>query len=74
MATSPPIYVINLKRNPERRLNIQRQLDALSLNYQFIDAIDKFDLQSSQYRSRISRMLGINKAILAKLWCLNMPR
>ena len=65
MATFPPIYVINLKRTPERRLNIQRQLDALGLNYQFVDAIDKFDLQSSQYRSRISRRLGIDETILA---------
>ncbi len=65
MATFLPIYVINLKRTPERRLYIQRQLDTLGLNYQFVDAIDKFDLQSSQYRSRISRTLGIDEAILA---------
>ena len=62
MATLPPIYVINLKRTPERRLSIQRQLDAFDLHYQFVDAIDKFDLRSSQYRSKISRMSGIDKA------------
>ena len=62
MANLPPIYVINLKRTPERRLSIQRQLDAFDLNYQFIDAIDKFDLKSSQYRSKISHILGIDKA------------
>ena len=62
MATFPPIYVINLKRSPERRLHIQRQLDARGLSYQFIDAIDKFDLKSSQYRSKISRTLGIDEA------------
>ena len=65
MVTCPPIYVINLKRVPERRLHIQRQMDALGINYQFIDAIDKVDLKSSQYRSRISRMLGVDEAILA---------
>ena len=63
MATFPPIYVITLKRVPERRLYMQRQLDALGLSYQFIDAIDKFDLKSSQYCSRIGRMFGIEKAI-----------
>ena len=64
MKISVPIYVINLKRNPERRLFIQRQLDALNLNYQFVDAVDKFDLESSEYRARISRILGIDEANL----------
>ena len=27
-----PIYIISLKRTPERRLYMQRQLDALNLN------------------------------------------
>ena len=62
MATLPPIYVINLKRTPERRVSIQRQLDAFDLRYQFLDGIDKFDLLSSQYRSKISHILGIDKA------------
>ena len=62
MKISVPIYVINLKRNPERRLFIQRQLDALNLNYQFVDAIDKFDLESPEYRARISRISGIDEA------------
>ena len=62
MASLPPIYVINLKRTPERRLSIQRQLDALDLHYQFVDAIDKFDLKSSQYRDKISHILGIDEA------------
>ena len=61
---TPPIYVINLKRNPERRLFIQRQLDALNLNYQFVDAIDQFDLESSEYRAQISCMLDIDAANL----------
>ena len=41
-----PIYIISLKRTPERRLYMQRQLDALNLNYQFVEAIDKYDLYS----------------------------
>ena len=64
MATLPPIYVINLKRTPERRVSIQRQLDAFDLHYQFVDAVDKFDLKSAQDRRRISRMLGIDESKL----------
>ena len=62
MATLPPIYVINLKRTPERRLSVQRQLGAFDLPHQFVDAVDKFDLISSQYRGQISRILGIDEA------------
>lgn len=35
-----PIYVINLKRSPQRRETIAREFDALGLDYRFIDAID----------------------------------
>ena len=38
-----PIYVINLRRTPERRLYMQRQLDSLGLEYQWIEAIDAYD-------------------------------
>ena len=66
MATLPPIYVINLKRNPERRLHIQRQLDALGLGYEFIDVddIDKHELESASYRIRIAQSLGIDESLL----------
>ena len=74
MANFPPIFVINLKRTPERRLHMQRQLDALSLSYQFIDAIDKVDLESSQYRSKISCMLGIKEAILDRKYAAIINR
>ncbi len=74
MANFPPIYVINLKRTPERRLYMQRQLDSLGLSYQFIDAIDKVDLKSSQYCSRIGRMLGIEKAVLEKKYAKIIDR
>ena len=64
MVISPPIYVINLKRTPERRLNIQRQLDASDLNYQFVDAIDKFGLKSKTNRIQIAQSLGIKECII----------
>ena len=58
----PPIYVINLKRTPERRLYMQRQLDALNLDYQIVDAIDKYDLISKEYRMKIAYQLGISES------------
>ena len=59
-----PIYIVNLKRNPERRLFIQRQLDAFNLNYQFVDAVDKYDLKFPEDRIRIAQSLGIDESIL----------
>ena len=38
-----PIYVINLRRTPERRLYMQRQLDSFGLEYQWIEAVDAYD-------------------------------
>ena len=66
MATFPPIYVINLKRTPERRLHIQRQLDALGLEYEFVDVddIDKYEMESKAYRMRIAQSLGIDESLL----------
>ena len=57
----PPIYIISLKRAPERRLSISRQLDALNLQYQFIDGIDKYDLHSQAYREAIADQLDIDE-------------
>ena len=59
-----PIYVISLKRTPERRLHIQRQLNALNLDYSIVDAIDKNDLRSPQYRAEVTDLLGIDKTII----------
>ena len=59
-----PLFIINLKRNPERKLFMQRQLDAFNLDYQFVEAIDKYDLESRQCRTRIARSLGIGEADL----------
>ena len=64
METSIPIYIINLKRNPERKIFMQRQLDALNLNYQFVDAIDKFDIESSRYRAQLAQSLNIEPSAL----------
>ena len=61
-----PIYIIHLKRNPERKLYTQRQLDALGLDYRFVevDFLDKYELESKAYRIRIAQMLGIDEQTL----------
>ena len=63
-----PIYIINLKRNPERKLFMQRQLDALGLKYSFVDvdAIDKYELESKTYRNRIAKLLDIDETVLER--------
>ena len=43
-----PIYIISLRRTPERRLHIQRQLDAFKLKYQWIEAVDAYDFEESE--------------------------
>ena len=66
MATFPLIYVINLKRNPERRLHIQRQPDAFGLSYEFVyvDDIDKHELKSQAHRMQIAQSLAIDESFL----------
>ena len=64
----PPIYIINLKRTPERKLYMQRQLDTLNLNYRFIEAIDKYDLVSKTYRATIARQLDIDESNMESLY------
>ena len=66
MATFPPIYVISLKRTPERRLHMQRQLNALGLKYEFInvDNIDKHEIRSKAYRMQIAQSLGIDESLI----------
>ena len=60
-----PIYVISLKRCPERRLHVQRQLDTLGLSYRFVDGVDKYDLKSTEYLAEIAHRLGIDKNVIA---------
>ena len=64
----PPIYIINLKRTPERRLSMQRQLDAFNLNYQFVDAIDKHELHSKEYRAAAAYQIGVDESTLEHLF------
>ena len=66
MATFPPIYIINLKRNPERRLYMQRQMDTLGLQYEFVDVddIDKYELESRTYRMQIAQSLDIDESLI----------
>ena len=40
MSSPFPIFVINLKRSPNRKANISKQLDLLNLDYQLIEAVD----------------------------------
>ena len=63
-----PIYIINLKRNPERKLFMQRQLDALGLKYSFVDVdiFDRYELRSKTYRNRIANLLDIDEAVLER--------
>ena len=64
----PPIYIINLRRTPERKLYMQRQLDAFGLDYQFIDAIDRFELHSKEYRAQTAHQTGIAEAQMEHLY------
>jgi len=68
MTNSIPIYIINLKRNPERRLHIKRQLDVFGLKYQFIDVddIDKYELESKSHRTRVAQSMDIDISVLEK--------
>ena len=66
MATLPPVYVITLKRTPERGLHIQRQLDVLNLEHELVDVddIDRNELKSKAHRMKIAQSLGIDEFLL----------
>ncbi len=66
MNTDIPIYVISLRRLPERRLSVQRQLDALNLKYQIIEAFDGRDFFSKDYRLKVVREFGMNEDAIEK--------
>ena len=68
MASYPPIYIINLKRTPERKLSIQRQLDAFNLNYKFVEAVDKYDLSCKARRAIIAEGLDIKTTKMESLY------
>jgi len=43
---------------------MQRQLDALGLDYEFIEAVDKYDVASSERRTEIARSLGMSESTI----------
>ena len=43
---------------------MERQLDMLGLEYEFVDAIDKYELESKVYRMRIAQQLDIEESTL----------
>ena len=47
---------------------MQRQLDAFNLNYQFIDAVDKHELYSEEYRAITANQAGISKPEIEDLY------
>ena len=61
-----PIYIISLRRTPERRLHIQRQLDAFKLKYQWIEAVDAYDFEES----KLQTLNADNTNRLSALGCL----
>ena len=65
---NPPIYIINLARTPERRLYMQRQLDAFSLKYSFVEGIDKHDLCSKKNRAQIAKQVDIESSCLETIY------
>ena len=65
--TYPPIYIINLKRAPERKLYMQRQLDALGMGCQWVDGVDKYSLCAAGERAVIADQLGIAGGAMERL-------
>ena len=62
MSANPyPIYIISLKRMPERRLYVQRQLNALNLDYQFVDAVD---FKFPECQAEACELLGADKTTI----------
>ena len=53
---------------------MQRQLDAFNLNYQFVDAIDKHELPSKEYRAAAAYQIGIDESKLENLFNSRVSR
>lgn len=45
------VFVINLKRSPERRAFMKKQLDALGMDYEFIEATDGKELSDEEIKN-----------------------
>ncbi len=66
-----PIYIISLRRTPERRLQIQRQLDAYNLKYQVIEAVDSYNFQGAELKMLdVENPYQENTSPLSALGCL----
>ena len=48
MAIQPPIFILNLPYDKERRVVISKQLESLSLEYEFVEAIDGSKLTAEE--------------------------
>ena len=53
MTKSVPVYVISLARASERRENMRRQLGALGMAFEFVDAVDGSTLKPEQIPRRV---------------------
>ena len=47
---------------------MQRQLDALNLNYQFVEGVDKHELHSKEYRAAVAYQIGVDESTLEHLF------
>ena len=69
-----PIYILNLKAQPERKLFMQRQLDAFGLSYEFFDTedINKWAMRDDNYLKQICDNLYLDyDAVQRKRKALN---
>ncbi len=69
----PHAYVINLKRSPERREAMIRQLESLGMSYTFVDAIDgrAEDFRTHPYYDRATRLCWHGRDLLStEIACL----
>lgn len=67
--TRLPIFVINLKRQPQRLERMRRQLDALGLEFERIDAIDKDMLRPEDCETSFERGGPIGDLTLGEMAC-----
>ena len=49
----PPIFVVSLVRETDRRARMQKELKARQLDFNFFDAVDGAELAESCYRHRM---------------------
>ncbi|MFA6165712.1 MAG: glycosyltransferase family 25 protein [Gemmatimonadaceae bacterium] len=65
MTGFPPVFVISLSRSVERRAHISRQLSALGVSWEFVDAVDGLELAAEE----LDRVVGAsNLEVLPGVW------